>query len=107
MIQNRVVVERLLQVGAIDVLQPDVSCGGVNEIVAILLLAHKFGVPTVLQSGGAGLPEYTQHLGAIDYVVISGKKSILEHVDHSTSISFTRPVLIPVITSVCRLRDTV
>lgn len=83
MIQNRVMVKQLLQAGAIDVLQPD-ACrvGGVNEVLAILLLAHKFGVPIVPHSGGVGLPEYTQHLSTIDYVVISGKKSILEYVDH-------------------------
>lgn len=83
MIQNRVVVKQLLQAGAIDVLQPD-ACrvGGVNEVLAILLLAHKFGIPIVPHSGGVGLPEYTQHLSTIDYVVISGKKGILEYVDH-------------------------
>ncbi|KKA19100.1 Mandelate racemase [Rasamsonia emersonii CBS 393.64] len=69
--------------GALTVLQPD-ACrvGGVNECLAILLLARKFGVPIVPHSGGVGLPEYTQHLSTIDYVVISGKKSLLEYVDH-------------------------
>lgn len=56
--------------------------GGVNEVLAILLLARKFKVPVVPHSGGVGLPEYTQHLSTIDYVVISGKKSLLEAISH-------------------------
>lgn len=83
MCQNRVIFKQFLQAGALTVLQPD-ACrvGGVNECLAILLLARKFGVPIVPHSGGVGLPEYTQHLSTIDYVVISGKKSLLEYVDH-------------------------
>lgn len=75
--------KQLLQAGAVDIIQPD-ACrvGGVNEVLAILLLAAKFNVPIVPHSGGVGLPEYTQHLSTIDYVVISGKKSVLEYVDH-------------------------
>jgi L-galactonate dehydratase len=83
MVQNRIVFKQLLQAGAVDIIQPD-ACrvGGVNEVLAVLLLARKFGVPIVPHSGGVGLPEYTQHLSTIDYVVVSGKKSILEYVDH-------------------------
>ncbi|KAJ6030420.1 uncharacterized protein N7446_000517 [Penicillium canescens] len=83
MCQNRVIFKQLLQAGALTVLQPD-ACrvGGVNEVLAILLLARKFGVPIVPHSGGVGLPEYTQHLSTIDYVVVTGKKSVLEYVDH-------------------------
>ncbi|KAL2218074.1 enolase C-terminal domain-like protein [Thermoascus aurantiacus ATCC 26904] len=83
MCQNRIIFKQLLQAGALTVLQPD-ACrvGGVNEVLAILLLARKFGVPIVPHSGGVGLPEYTQHLSTIDYVVVSGKKSLLEYVDH-------------------------
>jgi len=83
MCQNRVVFKQLLQAGAIDVCQID-ACrlGGVNEVLAVLLMAKKFGVPVVPHSGGVGLPEYTQHLSTIDYVVVSGKKSLLEYVDH-------------------------
>lgn len=83
MVQNRIIFKQLRQAGAIDVLQPD-ACrvGGVNEVLAILLLARKFKVPIVPHPGGVGLPEYTQHLSTIDYLVVSGEKSILEHVDH-------------------------
>ena len=83
MCQNRVMFKQLMQAGAIDIVQPD-ACrvGGVNEVLAILLMARKFNIPIVPHSGGVGLPEYTQHLSTIDYVVISGKKSVLEFVDH-------------------------
>ncbi|KAF4946305.1 hypothetical protein FGADI_11283 [Fusarium gaditjirri] len=83
MCQNRVIFKQLLQTGAIDVCQID-ACrmGGVNEVLAVLLMAKKFGVPIVPHSGGVGLPEYTQHLSTIDYVVVSGKLSVLEYVDH-------------------------
>lgn len=83
MCQNRVMFKQFLASGAIDICQID-ACrlGGVNEVIAVLLMATKFGVPIVPHSGGVGLPEYTQHLSTIDYVVVSGKKSVLEYVDH-------------------------
>lgn len=83
MCHNRVMFKQLLQAKAIDVCQID-ACrlGGVNEVLAVLLMATKFGVQVVPHSGGVGLPEYTQHLSTIDYVVVSGKKSVLEYVDH-------------------------
>jgi L-galactonate dehydratase len=83
MCQNRVIFKQLLMSGAIDVCQID-ACrmGGVNEVLAVLLMAKKYGVPIVPHSGGVGLPEYTQHLSTIDYVVVSGKQSVLEYVDH-------------------------
>ncbi|KAG5927840.1 L-galactonate dehydratase [Claviceps africana] len=83
MVQNRVIFKQMLMDGAIDVCQVD-ACrlGGVNEVLAVLLLANKYGVPVVPHSGGVGLPEYTQHLSTIDYVVVSGRLSVLEYVDH-------------------------
>ncbi|KAK2004950.1 mandelate racemase/muconate lactonizing enzyme domain-containing protein [Colletotrichum falcatum] len=83
MCQNRVVFKQLLMSGAIDICQID-ACrmGGVNEVLAVLLMAKKYNVPIVPHSGGVGLPEYTQHLSTIDYVVVSGKLSVLEYVDH-------------------------
>ncbi|EGS19734.1 mandelate racemase/muconate lactonizing enzyme-like protein [Thermochaetoides thermophila DSM 1495] len=83
MCQNRVIFKQLLMASAIDVCQID-ACrlGGVNEVLAVLLMAKKFGIPVVPHSGGVGLPEYTQHLSTIDYVVVSGKQSLLEYVDH-------------------------
>lgn len=83
MCQNRVIFKQLLAAGAIDVCQID-ACrlGGVNEVLAVLLMAKKFKVPIVPHSGGVGLPEYTQHLSTIDYVCVSGERSLLEFVDH-------------------------
>ena len=83
MCQNRVMFKQFLQAQAMDVCQVD-ACrlGGVNEVLAVLLMAKKFGVPVVPHSGGVGLPEHTQHLSTIDYVVVSGKRSLLEYVDH-------------------------
>lgn len=83
MCQNRVIFKQLIVSGAIDVCQVD-ACrlGGVNEVLAVLLMARKYGVPIVPHSGGVGLPEYTQHLSTIDYVAVSGERSVLEFVDH-------------------------
>ena len=82
MCQNRVVFKQLLQAVAIDAVQVD-ACrlGGLNEVLAVLLLAKKFGVPVVPHSGGVGLPEYTSHVSTIDFVCVSAKPSILEYVD--------------------------
>ncbi|KAL7813871.1 enolase C-terminal domain-like protein [Trichoderma aethiopicum] len=79
--QNRVMFKQLLQAGAIDYCQID-ACrlGGVNEVMAVLLMAKKFNVPIVPHSGGIGLNEYTQHLALINYLCVSGEKSLLEHI---------------------------
>lgn len=83
--QNRVVFKQLMQAGAIDICQID-SCrvGGVNENLAIMLMAAKFGIPVCPHAGGVGLCEYVQHLSMIDYIAISGSKKdrIIEYVDH-------------------------
>lgn len=85
MCQNRVIFKQLLQLNAIDFCQID-SCrlGSVNEILAVLLMAKKFGVPVCPHAGGVGLCEYVQHLSMIDYVCISAstENRVLEFVDH-------------------------
>ena len=70
---NRVIFKQLLQAQAIDYCQID-ACrlGGVNEVLAVLLLAARFGVPVCPHAGGLGLCEYVQHLSVIDYVCVSG-----------------------------------
>ncbi|MBX3442507.1 MAG: L-fuconate dehydratase [Planctomyces sp.] len=70
---NRVLFKQLLQSGAIGICQID-SCrlGGVNEVIAVLLMAAKFGVPVCPHAGGVGLCEYVQHLAMFDYVAVSG-----------------------------------
>jgi L-fuconate dehydratase len=83
--QNRVMFKQFFQAGAIDVCQID-SCrlGGVNEILAVLLMAAKFGIPVCPHAGGVGLCEYVQHLSLFDYICVSGslENRLLEYVDH-------------------------
>src|SRR5699024_1498777 len=83
--QNRVIFKQLLQAGSIDICQID-SCrvGGVNEILAIMLIAAKYQVPVCPHAGGVGLCEYVQHLSMIDYICISGMMEgrMIEFVDH-------------------------
>jgi L-fuconate dehydratase len=84
-VQNRVVFKQLLQTGAISYLQLDAArVAGVNENVAILLLAAKFGVPVCPHAGGVGLCELVQHLSMFDYVAVSGSMDnrVIEYVDH-------------------------
>ncbi|MBJ7596760.1 MAG: fuconate dehydratase [Candidatus Nephthysia bennettiae] len=82
---NRVMFKQLLQAEAIDFCQID-SCrlGGVNEVLAVLLLAARFGVPVCPHAGGVGLCEYVQHLAIFDYVAVSGslEDRTCEFVDH-------------------------
>ncbi|MBA8826474.1 L-fuconate dehydratase [Saccharopolyspora lacisalsi] len=84
-VHNRVMFKQLLQAGAIDVLQLDATrVAGINEHVAILLLAAKFDVPVCPHAGGVGLCELVQHLSMFDYVAVSGSMvdRTIEHVDH-------------------------
>jgi L-fuconate dehydratase len=84
-VQNRVIFKQLFQAQAIDFCQVD-SCrlGGVNEVLAVLLLASKFGVPVCPHAGGVGLCEYVQHLAIFDYIAVSGslENRTCEYVDH-------------------------
>jgi L-fuconate dehydratase len=84
-VHNRVMFKQLLQAGAIDFCQVD-SCrlGGVNEVIAVLLMAAKFGVPVCPHAGGVGLCEYVQHLAIFDYIAVGGSldNRICEFVDH-------------------------
>src|SRR6185295_18116357 len=83
--QNRVMFKQLMQAGAISFCQID-SCrlGGVNEVLAVLLMAAKFGVPVCPHAGGVGLCEYVQHLSMFDYIAVSAclDRRIAEYVDH-------------------------
>jgi L-fuconate dehydratase len=84
-VQNRIVFKQMLQAGSIDVLQIDAArVAGVNENVAILLLAAKFGVPVCPHAGGVGLCELVQHLAMFDYLAVSGSTEdrVIEYVDH-------------------------
>jgi L-fuconate dehydratase len=94
--QNRVMFKQLLQAGAIDVCQID-SCrvAGVNENLAILLMAAKFGVPVCPHAGGVGLCEYVQHLSIFDFLRVSCtlEDRVIEFVDHLHE-HFLEPVVI-------------
>jgi L-fuconate dehydratase len=82
---NRILFKQLLQAEAVDVVQID-ACrvAGLNENLAILLLAAKFGVPVCPHAGGVGLCEMVQHLAMFDYVALSGtlQNRFIEFVDH-------------------------
>ncbi len=82
---NRVMFKQLLQAGAIDAAQID-GCrlGGVNEVIAVLLLAATFDVPVCPHAGGIGLCEHVQHFSMFDYVAVSGSLDdrMIEYADH-------------------------
>ena len=94
--QNRVIFKQLLQANAIRFCQID-SCrmGGVNEVIAVQLMAAKYGVPVCPHAGGVGLCEYVQHLSIFDYVYVSAslEDRIVEYVDHLHE-HFLYPVVI-------------
>lgn len=85
MCQNRILFKQFIAGGAIDIVQID-ACriGGLNEVLAVQLMAAKYGLPVWPHAGGVGLCEYVQHLSMIDYVAISGEKDSkrIEFVDH-------------------------
>lgn len=82
---NRVIFKQLMQAGGLGVCQVD-ACrvGGVNEVLAILLLAAKFDVPVCPHAGGVGLCEYVQHLSIFDYLRVGRSLDgrMVEYVDH-------------------------
>lgn len=95
-VASRIVFKQLLQAGAIDVLQLDSTrVGGVNENIANLLLAAKFGVPVCPHAGGVGLCELVQHFSFFDYAAVSGSQEgrMIEYVDHLHE-HFAEPVRI-------------
>lgn len=95
-VHNRIMFKQLLQAQAIGICQID-SCrlGGVNEVIAVLLLAARAGVPVCPHAGGVGLCELVQHLSAFDYVAVSGSLDgrVIEYVDHLHE-HFVDPVVI-------------
>lgn len=91
MAQNRVTFKQLLQAEATDVAQIDaVRLGSVNECLAVMLMAAVFGVPCVPHNGAMGLTELTSHLSIIDYVAVSGKKSMLEYAENRRHKKYMR-----------------
>ena len=93
---NRVMFKQFLQAEAIAFCQID-ACrlGGVNEVLAVLLMAAKAGVPVCPHAGGVGLCEYVQHLSIFDYIAVSGSLEgrVVEYVDHLHE-HFVDPVVV-------------
>ena len=85
MCHNRIMFRQFMEAGGMQVCQPD-SCrlGGVNEILAVMLLVARFDIPVCPHAGGVGLCEYVQHLSMIDFICISGthENRIAEYSDH-------------------------
>jgi L-fuconate dehydratase len=93
-VQNRIMFKQLLQADAVDVVQIDAArVGGVNENLAILLLAAEYGKPVCPHAGGVGLCELVQHLSFFDYTSVSAELDgrMIEYVDHLHE-HFTDPV---------------
>ena len=95
-VHNRIMFKQFLAAKALSVCQID-ACrlGGVNEVVAVLLLAARFGVPVCPHAGGVGLCELVQHLSAFDYIAVSGalEGRMIEYVDHLHE-HFVDPVVV-------------
>ena len=93
---NRIMFKQLFQAQAIDYCQVD-SCrlGRLNEVLAVLLMAAKFGVPVCPHAGGVGLCEYVQHISLIDYICVSGSLEgrLTEFADHLHD-HFVDPVVV-------------
>ena len=85
MCQNRIMFKQFIMGGAIDVVQVD-ACrlGGMNEILAVLLMAAKYDLPVCPHAGGVGLCEYVQHVSMIDFLCFAGTADgrVVEYVDH-------------------------
>src|SRR5258708_17498802 len=84
-VQNRIIFKQLFQANAIGICQID-ACrvGGVNEVLAILLMAARFGIPVCPHAGGVGLVRFWQHLSLFDYIAINGSpdQRLIEHRPH-------------------------
>jgi L-fuconate dehydratase len=95
-VQNRIIFKQLFQANAIGICQID-ACrvGGVNEVLAILLMAARFGIPVCPHAGGVGLCEYVQHLSLFDYIAISGslENRMIEYTPHLHE-HFVHPAII-------------
>jgi L-fuconate dehydratase len=94
--QNRILFKQFIRSEGIQICQID-TCrlGGVNEVLAVLLMAAKYDLPVCPHAGGVGLPEYDQHLSIFDYICVSGtlKDRYLEYVEHLHE-NFLDPVTI-------------
>jgi L-fuconate dehydratase len=93
---NRVMFKQFFQAGAMDFCQLDPArLGGLNEVLAVVLMAAKFGVPVCPHGGGVGLCQYSQNVVFFDYIAVSGslENRVLEYVDHLHE-NFVEPIVI-------------
>jgi L-fuconate dehydratase len=94
--QNRVIFKQLFQLNAIRFCQID-ACrlASVNEVIPVMLMAAKFGVPVCPHAGGVGLCEYVQHYSLFDYIAVSAslENRVVEYIDHLHE-HFVHPVKI-------------
>lgn len=84
-VANRIIFKQMLQSKSLSFVQIDASrVAGVNENIAIILMAAKFGIPVCPHAGGVGLCEMVQHLAMFDYIAVSGEQPdrVVEFVDH-------------------------
>ena len=84
-VANRIIFKQMLQSKSLSFVQIDASrVAGINENIAIILMAAKFGIPVCPHAGGVGLCEMVQHLAMFDYVAVSGEHPdrVVEFVDH-------------------------
>ncbi|MEP7130710.1 MAG: enolase C-terminal domain-like protein [Sphingomicrobium sp.] len=96
MCQNRILFKQFIMRGAIDVVQLD-NCrlGGLNEVLAVLLMAAKYDLPVCPHAGGVGLSEYVRQLAMIDYLCLSATTEgrVAEYVEHLREHFLTPPVI--------------
>ena len=82
---NRIMFKQFMQAGAMQFAQID-ACrlGGVNEVLAVMLMARKFDIPICPHAGGVGLCELVQHYSMFDYAGVSGRwdDRLTEHAAH-------------------------
>ncbi|TBW40739.1 fuconate dehydratase [Siculibacillus lacustris] len=93
---NRVMFKQFFQAGGMDFCQLDPArLGGLNEVLAVVLMAAKFGVPVCPHGGGVGLCQYSQNVVLFDYIAVSAslEKRVLEYVDHLHE-NFIEPIVI-------------
>ncbi|EKN3732102.1 TPA: enolase C-terminal domain-like protein [Yersinia enterocolitica] len=93
---NRVMFKQMFQAGSLDFCQLDPArLGGLNEVLAVLLLAAKFNIPVCPHGGGVGLCQYSQNIVLFDYIAVSASldKRVLEYVDHLHE-NFIEPITI-------------
>ncbi|HFO0113880.1 TPA: enolase C-terminal domain-like protein [Yersinia enterocolitica] len=95
-VHNRVMFKQMFQAGSLDFCQLDPArLGGLNEVLAVLLLAAKFNIPVCPHGGGVGLCQYSQNIVLFDYIAVSASldKRVLEYVDHLHE-NFIEPITI-------------